>query len=80
MQVEESGAIQPRGSPLLLTPAVGTATWVISKAGRPILASPWSSLAVTANWEGLRCTDADTLQRISPSKSTGVRVGIGKGA
>lgn len=72
-------SMQPRESHLVLTPDVGTITWMISKVGRPILTSPWSLLAVRANWEGLQCTDAETLQRISPSKSTQVRVAIGKG-
>ena len=47
--------------------------------GHPALAALRSSLAVGANWEGLRCTDADALQRSSPSKSMRVRVGIGGG-
>lgn len=45
--------------------------------GRPALTALWSLLAVEANWVCLHCTDADALQKSSPSKSVQVRVGIG---
>lgn len=67
----------PRGGLLAPTLATGTFTWALSKPLGAALAASWSSLAIITNWEGLPWTDADALQRSSPSKNTQVREGIG---
>lgn len=70
-------SMEPRGGLLAPTLATGTFTWALSKPLCAALAASWSSLAIITNWEGLPWTDADALQRSSPSKSTQVREGIG---